>query len=91
MATLDISGALQAMVSANSPAVRMENNLATAMFSGQVNSVVDGALDKLEASAKSVTELVKSNAITPEQGQIIITGREMQLANAQRFASRFFG
>lgn len=91
MATLDISGALQAMVSAGSPQSRLENNLATAMFAGQVNSVVNEAIDKLEASAKATTELVKSESITAEQAQLIVLAREAQLANAQKFASRYFG
>jgi hypothetical protein len=91
MATLDISGALQAMVSAGSPQARLENNLATAMFATQVNNVVNEAIDKLEASSKSTHAMSAAGDITPEQAQAIVLAREAQLANAQKFASRYFG
>ena len=90
MATLDISSALQAMVNSTTPAAMMERNMATAMFADRVNGVVNDAASKFLDSAKDVKELVDSQLITPEQGQIIIDARSAQLENAQRFAHQYF-
>lgn len=90
MATLDISGALQAMVNSNTPAAMMERNMATAMFAGQVNAVVVDADAKFLAAAKEVKLLVDNGEITPEQGNLIIEARQAQLENAKRFSARYF-
>ena len=90
MATLDISGALQAMVNSNTPAAMMERSMATAMFSDRVNAVVDDAAEKLEATILRVKKLEADGDITPEQAHTLITLRESQAANAEKFAARYF-
>lgn len=91
MATLDISGALQAMVNSNTPAAMMERNMATAMFSDRVHAIEDASNEKfLNASAK-VKRMVDDEEITPEQGQLYLEAVESQMRNAQRFAARYFG
>lgn len=90
MATLDISGALQAMVNSTTPAAMMERNMATAMFSDRVNDVVEDATTKYLRAAQEVKALVDNGDITPEQGQIYLEAREAQLANAKRFSAQYF-
>lgn len=90
MATLDISGALQAMVAGNTPQAMMERNLATAMFSDRVTTVVDDALKKLEDTTIRVRALEQDGKLTPEQAQMIIDAREDQVTHARRFAANYF-
>ena len=90
MATLDISGALQAMVAGNTPQAMMERNLATAMFSDRVTTVVDDALKKLEDTTIRVRALEQDGKLTPEQAQMIIDAREDQVTHARRFAASYF-
>lgn len=90
MATLDISGALQAMVNSNTPQAMMERNMATAMFSDRVHAIADSANDKYLAAAQKVKRLVDDGDITPEQGQLYLESVESQLRNTQQFASRYF-
>jgi hypothetical protein len=91
MATLDISGALQAMVNSNTPAAMMERSMATAMFSDRVNDVVDDAAAKLESTILRVKKLEDEGEISPEQAQLLIELRTSQAENAKRFAARYFG
>jgi hypothetical protein len=91
MATLDISGALQAMVNSTTPAAMMERNMATAMFANRVNDVVEDANTKYLRAAQEVKALVDNGDITPEQGQVYLEAREAQLANAKRFSALYFG
>ena len=91
MATLDISGALQAMVNSNTPQAMMERNMATAMFSDRVHAIADSANDKYLAAAQKVKRLVDDKEITPEQGQLYLESVESQLRNTQQFAARYFG
>lgn len=91
MATLDISGALQAMVNGSTPAAMMERNMATALFSDKVNAIQEAANDRyLQASAK-VTRMVEDKEITREQAQLYLDSVEAQLRNANAFAARYFG
>lgn len=90
MATLDISGALQAMVNSNTPQAMMERNMATAMFSDRVHAIADSANEKYLAASLKVKRLVDDGDITPEQGQLYLESVESQLRNTQQFASRYF-
>jgi hypothetical protein len=91
MATLDISGALQAMVNSNTPQAMMERNMATAMFSDRVHAIQDSSNEKYLAASAKVKAMVDADEITPAQGQRYLESVEAQLANADRFASRYFG
>jgi hypothetical protein len=91
MATLDISGALQAMVNASTPAAQMDRNMATALFSDRVHAIQDSSNDKYLAASAKVKAMVDADEITPAQGQRYLESVERQLANADAFASRFFG
>jgi hypothetical protein len=90
MATLDISGALQAMVAATTPQAMMERNMATAMFAGRVTEVMDSAIDKYLETAKQAKELLDMGIITPETHAAILQAREEQLSNAKRFSAGYF-
>lgn len=91
MATLDISGALQAMVNSNTPQAMMERNMATAMFSDRVHAIADSANEKYLAAAQKVKQLVDDEDITPAQGQMYLEAVEAQLTNTKLFAARYFG
>jgi hypothetical protein len=91
VATLDISSALQAMVNSNTPAARMEQNMATAMFSDKVHGIQDSSNEKFLTASARVKAIVDANEITPAQGQRYLESVEAQLANADRFAARYFG
>jgi hypothetical protein len=90
MATLDISGALQAMVNSNTPQAMMERNMATAMFSDRVHAIADSANEKYLAAAQKVKRLEEVGDITAEQGQMYLEAVEAQLRNTQAFATRYF-
>jgi len=90
MATLDISGALQAMVNANTPSALMERNMATAMFAGRVTDVVDQAISKFTESAVQAKALEDEDKLTPEQAYLIIEARQAQLENVKRFSAGYF-
>ena len=90
MATLDISGALQAMVNSNTPQAMMERNMATAMFAGRVTDVVDQAISKFQQTAVDVVALEADGKLTGEQAQLIIEARQAQLENARRFSAGYF-
>ena len=85
MATLDISGALQSMVNANTPQAMMERHMATAMFSDRVKDVLNDAVKQFEETAVRVRQLETDGVITPEQAQRLIDARQAQLDNAVRF------
>lgn len=91
MATLDISGALQAMVNSNTPAAMMERNMATAMFSDRVHSIQDSSNEKYLQAAAKVKRMVDDDEITDAQGQRYLESVEAQLRNADSFAARYFG
>lgn len=91
MATLDISGALQAMVNGSTPAAMMERNMATALFSDKVHAIQDAASEKYLAASAKVKRMVDDQEITPEQGQLYLDSVEAQLKNANSFAGRYFG
>ena len=90
MATLDISGALQAMINSTTPAAMMERNMATAMFADRVHGIQDSASEKYLHAAQKVEDLVSQDEISPEQGQVYLESIEAQLANANNFANRYF-
>lgn len=91
MATLDISGALQAMVNSNTPAAMMERSMATAMFADKVHAIQDSSNEKYLAASAKVKRMVDAEEITDEQGQRYLESVEAQLRNADSFASRYFG
>lgn len=91
MATLDISGALQAMVNSNTPAAMMERNMATAMFADKVHAIQDASNEKYLAASAKVKRMVDADEITDEQGQRYLESVAAQLRNADSFASRYFG
>jgi hypothetical protein len=90
MATLDISGALQAMINSTTPAAMMEQNMATAMFSNRVSDVAKLARDTAKATMLEAKALEDEGKLTPEQSQWLIECAQEEAENARRFSKRFF-
>ena len=78
------------MVNSNTPQAMMERNMATAMFSDRVHAIQDSSNEKYLAASAKVKAMVDNEEITPSQGQRYLESVEAQLANADRFAARYF-
>lgn len=90
MATLDISGALQSMIDATTPAAMLERNMATAMFSNRVTEVTEKSRNAALDTMRETQKLVKDGEITPEQAQWLVECAQEEAENTRYFSRNFY-
>ena len=91
MATLDLSGVLQAMVNSTTPDALMQHNMGLAMFSNKVSDVAAKARVAFREEVDACNALVAKNVMTPEQAQLCIASAAAQMASTQQFSANYFG
>lgn len=90
MATLDISSALNAMVTANTPQAQMERNLGLAMFASRVDDVNAAARRDLAQLGVDLKKLIANDEIDEDIALILLESAKNSLDVTDRFKSRYF-
>ena len=91
MATLDISGALNAMVAASTPQAQMERNLGLAMFSEKVGAVTLQSKQELLQLGEQVKKLLEEDKIDEDVAALLIETSKDSVTTRSQFEKRYFG